>query len=71
MKEISQYNDGKVNCNSKAMTCGGRDLRRTRGPVLVMVRFGRKYEKDHVHLVFRRPVTEFHALTTEVLVVPQ
>jgi len=48
-----------------------RNLRRTRGLVFPMGRFGRMYEKDHVHLVFRKPVAEFHALTTEVLVVPQ
>ncbi len=53
------------------MPCGGRDLRRTRDLVLTMVRFGRTYEGDHLHWVFRKPVTEFHALTTEVLIVPQ
>lgn len=57
--------------DGKAMPCGGRDLHRTRGLVFPMVRFGRMYEGDHVHLVFRKPVAEFHALTTEVLIVPQ
>jgi hypothetical protein len=68
---ILQEGDGKVNCSYQALPCGGRDLHRTRDLVFPMVRFGRMYEGDHVHLVFRKPVAEFHALTTEVLIVPQ
>jgi hypothetical protein len=68
---ISPDNDGKVNRNDQTNAMWWPQPRCTRGQLFPMVRFGRIYEADHLHLVFRKPVTEFHALTTEVLVVPQ
>jgi hypothetical protein len=71
--DATQREQTKAGCAAKLERRGdsGRELRRTRDPVFVMVRFGRMYEANHLHLVFRKPVADCHALMTEILFVPQ